>query len=274
MSLSYIHWNPNENLLDFGSFALHYYSLCFMMAFIASYIVLRKQFIRNALKLELLDSLTIYVFLGTLIGARLGHCFFYDFAYFSQHPLEIILPVRFSPHFEIIGYRGLASHGGGLGIIISLILFSRKYKMKVWFLLDQVALVVPLAGFFIRMGNLMNSEIIGKSTTVSRAFIFEQVDQQPRHPTQIYEAICYLLIFLALYFFVINKTAIGITFGFCITSIFIVRFLVEFFKENQVAFENSMALNIGQLLSIPFILFGLIVIFWRYNKMPRKKASV
>ncbi|MET4080207.1 phosphatidylglycerol:prolipoprotein diacylglycerol transferase [Pedobacter sp. UYP30] len=266
MILEFIHWNPNENLFDLGFYALRYYSLLFMLAFLSSYLVLRTQFICNTLNLEMLDKLTIYVFLGTLIGARLGHCFFYDFAYFSKHPLEIILPVQFSPNFKFLGFRGLASHGGGIGILISLILFSRKYKVNLWFVLDQVALVVPLAGFFIRMGNLMNSEIIGKPTSVSWAFIFEQVDQLPRHPTQIYEGLCYLLIFLALYFFVINKTPTGITFGCCITSIFVVRFLVEFFKENQVAFENSMSLNMGQLLSIPFILFGLTVVIWLYRK--------
>ncbi len=146
--------------------------------------------------------------------------------------------------------------------------------MNLWFLLDQIALVVPLAGFFIRVGNLMNSEIIGKPTTVSWAFIFEQVDNLPRHPTQLYEALCYLSTFFVLNFFIIDKKRKRINFAYCITLIFIVRFAMEFFKENQVTFENSIALNMGQLLSIPFILTGLSIIFLKSrNKQPFKENS-
>lgn len=260
MTITSIFWNPDEKLIDLGFTAIRYYSLLFMMAFVASYFLMKKQFKKHYLTIETLDKLTIYVFVGTFIGARLGHCLFYDFEYFSQHLLEIILPVRFSPHFEIIGFRGLASHGGGIGIISSLLLFARKYKVKLWFLLDQIALVVPLAGFFIRMGNLMNSEIIGKPTDVGWAFIFTRVDEIPRHPAQLYEAVCYLSIFLVLYFFVIDKFSLGVNFGLCITLIFIVRFMVEFFKENQVAFEAGLPLNMGQILSIPFILTGIIIV--------------
>ncbi|MFD1628290.1 prolipoprotein diacylglyceryl transferase [Pseudopedobacter beijingensis] len=272
MLLNYITWNPSESLIDLGFISIKFYSLCFLLAFLFSYIVVKKQFEKKNISIEVLDKLTIYVFLGTLIGARLGHCLFYDFAYYSKHPLEIILPFTFNP-FRFTGFQGLASHGGGIGILVSLYLFSRKYKMNLWYLVDTVAMVVPLAGGFIRLGNLMNSEIIGKVTDVSWAFIFVKEDMQPRHPAQLYEAICYFLLFFLLYR--INKErkkAVGFNFGFVITGIFIVRFLVEFIKENQSAFENGMFLNMGQILSIPFILLGLYLLFIK-KKQPETVAS-
>jgi len=234
----------------------------FLLAFVSSYIVVKKQFVKHEIDVALMDSLTIYVVLGTLIGARLGHCLFYDFAYYSKHPLEIILPFTFTPEFKITGFQGLASHGGGIGIMVSLILFSRKFKLKLWFLLDQIALVVPLAGMFIRLGNLMNSEIIGKPTDVNWAFIFLKDDTIPRHPAQLYEAIAYLLIF-ALVYYLVQKfpKASGFYFGMVIFLIFCFRIGVEFIKEDQSAFEAGLLLNMGQILSIPFILTGLVIMY-------------
>ncbi|TAH03158.1 MAG: prolipoprotein diacylglyceryl transferase [Sphingobacteriales bacterium] len=269
MNILQIIWNPNPNLIDFGFIALKYYSVCFMLAFMASYIVVKQnaEFNNNA---SLLDKLTIYVFLGTLLGARLGHCLFYDFEYFSQHPIEILLPVTFNPEFRFTGFSGLASHGGGTGILISLLLFSKKSKIKPWVLIDQIALVVPLSGFFIRIGNLMNSEIIGNPTTVNWAFIFVAEDGLPRHPAQLYEAIAYLIIFI-IFYLAIKKwpKPAGFYFGLCITLIFMVRFFVEFIKENQVGFESNLPINMGQILSIPFIITGLVIMFLKNN--PIKK---
>lgn len=262
MSIATIIWNPGDSLIDLGFFALKYYSLFFLLAFVFSYIVVKKQFIKYGIDVELMDSLTIYAVLGTLIGARLGHVLFYDFAYFSQHPLEAFLPVTFTPHFRITGFLGLASHGGGIGIMLSLILFSRKFKVKLWFLLDQVALVVPLAGTFIRLGNLMNSEIIGKPTDVSWAFVFLRDDNIPRHPAQLYEAIAYLLIFGFVYLMMKKyPRASGFYFGMVIFLIFCFRIAIEFIKEDQSAFEAGMLLNMGQLLSIPFILTGMVIMY-------------
>lgn len=262
MSIATIIWNPGDSLIDLGFFALKYYSLFFLLAFVFSYIVVKKQFIKYGIDVELMDSLTIYAVLGTLIGARLGHVLFYDFAYFSQHPLEAVLPVTFTPHFRITGFLGLASHGGGIGIMLSLILFSRKFKVKLWFLLDQVALVVPLAGTFIRLGNLMNSEIIGKPTDVSWAFVFLRDDHIPRHPAQLYEAIAYLLIFGFVYLMMKKyPKASGFYFGMVIFLIFCFRIAIEFIKEDQSAFEAGMLLNMGQLLSIPFILTGMVIMY-------------
>lgn len=262
MVIDTIVWNPSDSIIDLGFFALRYYSLCFLLAFVFSYIVVKKQFVKYGINVELMDSLTIYVVLGTLIGARLGHCLFYDFAYYSQHPLEIMLPFTFSPHFKITGFQGLASHGGGIGIMVSLILFSRKFKLKLWFLLDQIALVVPLAGTFIRLGNLMNSEIIGKPTDVSWAFIFLKDDNIPRHPAQLYEAIAYILIFALVYLLMKKYSkASGFYFGLVIFLIFCFRLSIEFIKEDQSAFEAGMLLNMGQILSIPFILGGMLIMY-------------
>lgn len=262
MVIDTIVWNPSDSIIDLGFFALRYYSLCFLLAFVFSYIVVKKQFAKYGVNVELMDSLTVYVVLGTLIGARLGHCLFYDFAYYSHHPLEIILPFTFSPHFKITGFQGLASHGGGIGIMISLILFSRKFKLKLWFLLDQIALVVPLAGTFIRLGNLMNSEIIGKPTDVSWAFIFLKDDNIPRHPAQLYEAIAYILIFAFVYFMISKyPKAPGFYFGLVIFLIFCFRMGIESIKEDQSAFEAGMLLNMGQILSIPFILGGMLIMY-------------
>lgn len=262
MVINTIMWDPSDSIIDLGFFALRYYSMFFLLAFVSSYIVVKKQFVKHHINVELMDSLTVYVVLGTLIGARLGHCLFYDFAYYSQHPLEIILPFTFTPTFKITGFQGLASHGGGLGIMVSLILFSRKFKIKLWFLLDQIALVVPLAGMFIRLGNLMNSEIIGKPAEVSWAFVFLKIDAIPRHPAQLYEAIAYLVIFIMVYQLVANKPkADGFYFGLVILLIFCFRIGVEFIKEDQSAFEAGLLLNMGQILSIPFILTGLYIMY-------------
>ena len=264
MMINTIIWDPNDALIDLGFFALRYYSLFFLLAFVFSYIVVKKQFIKHQINVELMDSLTVYVVLGTLIGARLGHCLFYDFAYYSQHPLEIILPFTFTPEFKITGFQGLASHGGGIGIMVSLILFSKKFKIKLWFLLDQIALVVPLAGACIRMGNLMNSEIIGKPTDVSWAFVFLKDDNIPRHPAQLYEAIAYLLIFSFVYLMVKKyPKPSGFYFGLVIFLIFCFRIAIEFIKEDQSAFEAGMLLNMGQILSIPFILTGLFIMYMK-----------
>lgn len=267
MVINTIIWDPNDALIDLGFFALRYYSLFFLLAFVSSYIVVKKQFIKHQIDVALMDSLTVYVVLGTLIGARLGHCLFYDFAYYSKHPLEIILPFTFTPEFKITGFQGLASHGGGLGIMLSLILFSRKFKIRLWFLLDQIALVVPLAGMFIRLGNLMNSEIIGKPADVSWAFVFLKDDRIPRHPAQLYEAIAYLLIFIVVYLLVQKyPKPSGFYFGMVIFLIFCFRIGIEFIKEDQSAFEAGMLLNMGQILSIPFILTGLYIMYMKRDK--------
>ena len=260
-------WDPDRTLIDLGFFALRYYSLFFLLAFGGGYLVIKKQFKKHHISPELLDQLAVYVFLGTLIGARLGHCLFYDFSYYVHRPLEIFLPVSFTPYFHFTGFQGLASHGGGLGILTSLFLYCKKYRLRLWFVLDQVAIVVPLAGFFIRLGNLMNSEIIGKPTDLPWAFVFVKEDHFPRHPTQLYEAIAYLLIFMLVYWLAGRYAKQeGYYFGLVLVLLFSFRLLIEFLKENQVAFEAGLLLDMGQLLSIPFILAGLIILYLKRRK--------
>lgn len=204
---------------------------------------------------------------ATIIGARLGHCLFYDFAYYSQHPLEIFLPVRFQPELAFTGFQGLASHGGVLAILIAVIVYAYRYQVKLFWVLDKLALVSPLAACLIRVGNLFNSEIIGRPTSMPWAFVFERVDLIPRHPGQLYEATSYLLIFILLNTLEpkLNKKP-GFIFGLFLVLLFLSRFLVEFVKADQSAFEANLFLNMGQLLSIPFILLGLVLLLLKGKK--------
>lgn len=253
--LHYITWNPDPEIFRIGSFAIRWYVLLFASAFAVGYLILRKIFKFEKLPEKLLYKLIAYLFIATVIGARLGHCFFYDSDYFLRYPIEILM----------IWKGGFASHGAVIAIIIALLIFSKKYNIAFIWLLDRIAIVLALAGCFIRTGNLMNSEIFGKPFSASWAFIYSRYDYIPRHPTQIYQALSYLLIFLFLYFYYWNKKgkpASGFLSGMFMVLVFTVRFFVEFLKEPQVAFEKSMTLNMGQLLSIPFVLMGLLVLFW------------
>ncbi len=268
----YIHWNTNPVIFSIGGFSLRYYSLMFMLAFATSYYVLFRIFTNEHKNIELLNRLTIYIFLGTIIGARLGDCFFYDWQYFKHMPWEIVLPFRIqNGHFEFTGYQGLASHGGALGILIAVWLYNRKYKQGLLWILDRLGIAVALAGFFIRTGNFFNSEIIGKPSKMPWAVVFERVDNLPRHPAMLYEGICYLAIFFILYSLYKKKRFkmdSGLLFGIFLVSVFSVRFCLEFLKENQEVFENHWPLNLGQLLSIPFIIAGCWLIIKKYKSVP------
>ena len=221
------------------------------------------------------DKLWLYVAIATIVGARLGHCIFYDWAYYSQHPLEMILPVRFSPEFKFTGYQGLASHGAAIGIIAGLWYYSRKVSKKsIFWILDRAVIPIALAGFFIRTGNLMNSEIVGLPTNMPWGFRFMNSDlpnpELPRHPAQLYEAICYLFSFFVLmylYWRTNVKKKMGFIFGAFLILIFSARFIIEFVKEVQEPWEAGMALNMGQILSIPFILAGIFML-WYSKKLP------
>ncbi|MEM8524087.1 MAG: prolipoprotein diacylglyceryl transferase [Bacteroidota bacterium] len=263
-----IRWNADPVIVMlFDHFPLKYYGLLFMSGIALSYIFVRKVFLKAGRNLEELDTLGMYIFFGIVLGARLGHCLFYQPDYFLSRPLEMLLPIqKIDGSYHFTGYLGLASHGGTLGVFIATLLYYRKYKINLWWLLDQIAIVGPLAGAFIRMGNFMNSEILGKPTNGNFGIIFERVDQVPRHPAQLYEAVTYLLIFVSLQ--CINQKyekRNGFLFGLTIILVFSARFCIEFFKINQVNFEEGMALNMGQILSVPLVLTGLIVIFRSRN---------
>lgn len=271
MDLLFIDWNVSPELFQLGPISLRYYGLLFVLAFICGYKVEERMFKSEGISIAWLDKLFIYVAVATVIGARLGHCIFYDWAYFGQHPLEIILPVRFEPTFKFTGYQGLASHGAAIGIIAGLWYYSKKVSKKpVLWILDRVVLPIALAGFFIRMGNLMNSEIIGTVTDMPWGFRFMRAGDipdpmTPRHPAQLYEAICYLAIFgiLMYYYWKTDaKSKRGFLFGMFLILIFTVRFFVEFIKEPQEEFERDMLLNMGQWLSIPFVLAGAFMVWY------------
>ncbi len=256
--LTYINWNASPEIVSIGPITLRWYGLFFAAAFLVGLFIAKRMFEEDNAPEEWLDKAFIYMVLGAVIGARLGHVFFYDWGYYSQHPADI----------PKIWEGGLASHGGAIGIILSLLIYSRVVtKRSVLWILDKVVVPTALGGCFIRLGNLMNSEILGKAADVPWAFIFERVDPQtPRHPVQIYESLSYLLIFFILYW-VYWKTdrrkKPGYIFGLFLALLFSARFFLEFFKASQGGFETAFgnALSTGQLLSIPFVLAGLFFMF-------------
>lgn len=267
----YINWDFDSEIINIYGFPLKYYGLLFACGLLLSMYILKGIFRRENLKDSAHEALFIYGIVGIFVGARLGHCLFYDFEYYSKNLLEIILPIKktLNGEYKFIGFAGLASHGGTVGLIISLYLYSKKYEMKYLKTLDLIAIVAPLGATFIRLANLMNSEMIGNPTSMPWAFIFKRVDNIPRHPAQLYEAISYFLIFITV--FTIYKTkniklGNGFLFGLTITLIFIMRILIEFIKINQVDFEKGMSLNMGQILSIPFVLLGLYFVAFNILK--------
>jgi prolipoprotein diacylglyceryl transferase len=262
MILNFIYWDINPEIINIFGISIRYYGLLFATGLILCIYILGWIFKKENIPPKDLEKLTIYGIIGILVGARLGHCLFYEPSYFLSHPLEMILPIRFSQEggIEYIGYQGLASHGGALGLIIALILYSRKTKQSILYIIDLIAVVAALGSGFIRLANLVNSEIIGIPTTKSWGFVFVQVDNIPRHPAQLYEAISYFFIFVIminLYKLNYERFKNGFYFGLVITLIFSARFIIEFVKEKQVDFEENMILDMGQILSIPYIIVGI-----------------
>lgn len=260
MIISAIHWNVDPVIFHVGSFGIRYYSLGFLLAFLLGYCILSRMFKREGVHTDYLESLVVYVFLAVLIGARLGHCLFYDADYFftSEHWTEIFWPFQ---NGQFTGFTGLASHGAAIGILIALWLYQRRYKLNAWWFLDRLVVVVALGGAFVRIGNLFNSEIYGCETTLPWGFIFEREGETvPKHPTGLYEAVAYLLIFavsLVYYHCKKGQFKTGSIFGWWLVALFGARFLIEFVKTNGVI-EGSVLLK-GQWLSIPFIVGGLVI---------------
>ena len=263
--LNYIVWNPDLEAFNLGPITVRWYGLMWIIGLTLAYLVVKRLYKEQKIKDELFDPLFIYCFFGILIGARLGHCIFYqpgDFLTSWKGIIEMLLPIHFMADgsWKVVGYAGLASHGGTLGLMIALWLYVRKTNLSIWTVLDNIAIATGITACFIRLGNLMNSEIIGKITDVPWAFIFEKVDAAPRHPGQLYEAIAYALLFFimwALHKKMPEKIGTGWYFGFCLTYIFTFRFLIEYTKEIQEAFEATLPLDMGQILSIPFIILGV-----------------
>lgn len=292
-------WNPSEGI-DLGFFVIRYYSLMFVIAFGLGWYIMKKIFENENESLEKLDSLFIWTVLATLLGARLGHVFFYDWEYYRNHLSEILLPFRFSPTFEFTGFQGLASHGAAIAIIISMYYFSKNVmKRPLLWVLDRVVIPVASGAIFVRIGNFFNSEIVGHETKSAFGIQFirdhfsvreamataqmtspkeayhaiatnpqfsELLQQVPaKHPAQLYESFCYIFVFAILFFLywkTNTKEKSGFLFGLFLVLLWSVRFVVEYVKESQGGFEDSLGLlSTGQWLSIPFILVGLYFIF-------------
>lgn len=267
--LAYIEWNPSEVAFQLGPFAVGWYAICWIIGLALSYLVVRKLYKQQGIKEELFEPLFFYCFFGIIIGARLGHCFFYEpDVYLSswQKFVEVFIPMQHTMDgWKFTGFKGLASHGGTIGLMIALYLYYKKTHLNLWRVLDNIAIATPITAGFIRLGNLMNSEIIGKATDLPWGFYFLSLGDTtlasvPRHPGQLYEAICYFIFFFIGWYFYKRqpqKVGKGFFFGLCLTMIFTARFFIEFTKIEQVDFENGMLLNMGQLLSIPFIGIGI-----------------
>lgn len=259
-----INWSPSPEIFSIGPVHIRYYSVLFVSGFIIGYYIFVKFFKREGLPVEILDTL-LYTLLGSaVIGARLGHCLFYEPEYYLARPWEILK----------IWEGGLASHGGAIAILIAIWYYVRKYGKKhnfnyIW-LMDRIGIATALAGALIRLGNLMNSEIYGNPTSLPWGFIFElRGETVAKHPTQLYEALAYLFTFVFLmwlYYKHLNKLKRGTLFGLFLIGIFGARFFIEFIKEPQVSFEQSMTLNMGQWLSIPFVIAGVGLILYGIKK--------
>ncbi len=283
MLISQIKWSPSDTLFEIGGCSIYMYSLMFVVAFFLGYQLVKSFFTKERIDHKYLDPMLLYMVISTFLGARLGEVFFYNWGYFQNHLIEILLPIQESSNgsilglidgYEFVGFRGLASHGAAIGIAIGLILFQRKYKFKsVLWIFDRLTMPVAIGGAFVRIGNFFNSEIVGKYTNSSYGVIFENRGETlPRHPAQLYESFGYIFLFIILYF-LYQKVSIrekeGKLFGYFLIGLFSIRFIVEFVKESQGGIETFLpGLSTGQWLSIPFILIGII-----FLSIKRKKVN-
>lgn len=270
-----INWNASPELFSLGPISIRWYGLMFAMGFLFGFSILTRMFKSEGSDPEWVEKLFVYVIIATIVGARLGHVFFYGWEYYSQHLIEIFLPIaKGADGYKFVGFQGLASHGGAFGIFIAVWIFSKKVtKRPVFWTLDRLLVPVALVGAMIRTGNLMNSEIYGVATSLPWGFIYERNEETiAKHPTQIYEAICYLITFgLLLYYFYRKNTLkdrTGFLTGVFFIGVFFSRFMIEFVKENQEPFEAGMAINMGQILSIPFIIGGIWLIYHALTHPP------
>ena len=287
----FIDWQPSPEAFALGSYSVRWYSLLWCIGLLLAYLIVQRLYKHQKIADDKFEPLFFYCFLGVLIGARLGHCIFYEPDYYLtswKGFIEMLIPFHQMPDgtWKFTGYEGLASHGGTIGLIVAMFLYWRRMKLRPWVVMDNIAIAVPMTACCIRLGNLMNSEIIGNPTDLPWGFIFHTRDAlvsgalAPRHPAQLYEALAYLLIFIVgaiiycRWYQTQKKSSptpsssspsspsspftpgTGFYFGYCLATIFTFRFFIEFLKKEQVDFERGMILDMGQLLSLPFILLG------------------
>jgi prolipoprotein diacylglyceryl transferase len=262
-----IEWNVNPEIVTIGPIVLRWYSLLYMFAFLFGFYIMQWIYKKEGKQAAHVDQLFMFMFFSTIIGARLGHCLFYDPVYYLSNPLEIFM----------IWKGGLASHGATIGILIGLYFYAKKNPdLKFVWVADRLVIVVALSAFLIRIGNLFNSEIIGIPTNSDWGFIFNRIDSIPRHPTQLYEAFAYLCIFFILiYIYKRKRKQLKDWFlaGLFLVLLFGFRFFVEYYKENQSGFEEGMALNMGQILSIPIVIVGVVLITNSLRKVKQNKVE-
>lgn len=264
--LGVIHWDINPTIFQIGNYELRYYTLFFMLSFAIGYKLVERIFKIEGEDIDKLGTLLTFIAIGGIMGARIGHCLFYDWDYFSGRPLEILLPIEIDNGIRFTGFRGLASHGGALGLVVSLLIWSKVHaKRHAFWIMDRLVVPMFVAGGFIRLGNLMNSEIVGSKTEVAWGFEFIQsYPGEIRHAVQLYESLAYFTL-AAVLFYLFEKTNLkhkrGYIFGLFLVSMFVVRFFLEFFKKEQTGLQESIdiGLTTGQLLSIPFILVGFYI---------------
>ncbi|MCD9017899.1 prolipoprotein diacylglyceryl transferase [Parachryseolinea silvisoli] len=266
--IPYITWNIDPVIFTIPGthWPLRWYGLMWVLGFVISQQVMYYIFQRENRPRKDVDTLTMYILISTVLGARLGHFLFYEPSRFLTDPLDILMPP----------YSGLASHGAAIGILIGLWLFCRKLKYNYLWMVDRLVIVVCITGAGIRLGNLINSEMIGLPTDLPWAFIFTRIDNIPRHPAQLYEALYCIALFFVLFYLWKTRAARlgnGFIFGLFLIVLWTLRFIDEFFKVNQVAFEDHQLLNMGQVLSIPFILVGIFLLFWSSKQMKQSKAA-
>jgi len=271
-------WNIDPEIFKILGISVRYYGVLFVGGILLCVYILSRIFKAENIPDVNIEKLSVYGMIGIFAGARLGHCIFYEPSYYFSHPLEIILPITFTPDgwIKFIGFQGLASHGGVLGLLIAIYFYSRKTKHSIVDTLDLIGVVAGLGFGFIRLGNFMNSEIIGIPTTKPWGVIFDRVDDVPRHPAQLYEAILYFFIFailLILYKKMRYRLKNGFFFGLATVLFVTSRFIIEFVKENQVGFEDGMTFNMGQLLSLPYLLVGIGFIIYGLIKTKKNRSG-
>tara|TARA_B100001057_G_scaffold444520_1_gene481501 strand:+ start:15365 stop:16216 length:852 start_codon:yes stop_codon:yes gene_type:complete len=275
MLVSQIKWSPSETIIEIGGFSVYVYSLMFILAFLVGFYLVKSFFLKENIDQKYLDPLLIYLVVSVFLGARLGEVFFYQWGYYQNHIIEILLPIQKSQNSSILGlidgykftgFRGLASHGAAIGMTIGLYIFKRKYNFKslLW-IFDRLTIPTAIGGAFVRIGNFFNSEILGKYTESDWGVIFENRGESlPRHPAQLYESLGYIILFVILYKLYLTsiRKKEGMLFGYFLIGLFTIRFIVEFVKESQGGIETYLpGLSTGQWLSIPFIVIGIIFIF-------------
>lgn len=262
-------WSVKPEIGILWGITFRWYGILFALGLCVAGFFLYRIFKAKGISQDNYERLLVYVFLGIFLGARIAHCVFYEPAYYFPHWWEILLPVStIDGKMVFVGYQGLASHGGGAGLIVAVILYCCKTKQKMLATMDYLAIVTPLAGGFIRLGNLMNSEIVGAPTNMPWAFVFTRFDAVPRHPAQLYEALFYFAFFVVLWCLWRKKCGVkdGFYLGLVMVVICLFRFFIEYLKEVQVPFENGMALNMGQWLSIPYIVAGGLILYFTQRK--------